>query len=140
MDEDGDDEDARPLAESLLLAVADLLFCPDFTVQGHKKSGPVSPPLLLTFHYTVIHMWQAFKSGLLPPPHGPRLITPAVQLEPNTCQYLVPKTFLNITLGFFINYRLGRDDISASYTYISCTDLKKKTFNNTILEVLEVYI
>uniref|UniRef100_A0A7N8XG47 HID1 domain containing n=1 Tax=Mastacembelus armatus TaxID=205130 RepID=A0A7N8XG47_9TELE len=36
--EDGDDEDARPLAESLLLAIADLLFCPDFTVQTHKRS------------------------------------------------------------------------------------------------------
>uniref|UniRef100_A0A3Q3LSZ2 HID1 domain containing n=1 Tax=Mastacembelus armatus TaxID=205130 RepID=A0A3Q3LSZ2_9TELE len=38
--EDGDDEDARPLAESLLLAIADLLFCPDFTVQTHKRSSP----------------------------------------------------------------------------------------------------
>uniref|UniRef100_A0A667ZPA2 HID1 domain containing n=1 Tax=Myripristis murdjan TaxID=586833 RepID=A0A667ZPA2_9TELE len=38
LDEGGDD-DARPLAESLLLAIADLLFCPDFTVQSHKKGG-----------------------------------------------------------------------------------------------------
>uniref|UniRef100_A0A8D3AGQ6 HID1 domain containing n=1 Tax=Scophthalmus maximus TaxID=52904 RepID=A0A8D3AGQ6_SCOMX len=38
LDADGDDE-ARPLAESLLLAVANLLFCPDFTVQSHKKSS-----------------------------------------------------------------------------------------------------
>uniref|UniRef100_A0A8C1FEF4 HID1 domain containing n=2 Tax=Cyprinus carpio TaxID=7962 RepID=A0A8C1FEF4_CYPCA len=37
-----EDEGARPLAESLLLAVADLLFCPDFTVQSHKKGRPVS--------------------------------------------------------------------------------------------------
>uniref|UniRef100_A0A8C9VAA4 HID1 domain containing n=1 Tax=Scleropages formosus TaxID=113540 RepID=A0A8C9VAA4_SCLFO len=36
----GDDDGARPLAESLLLAVADLLFCPDFTVQSHKKGSP----------------------------------------------------------------------------------------------------
>ncbi|XP_074900592.1 protein HID1 isoform X3 [Buteo buteo] len=35
---DEDDENARPLAESLLLAVADLLFCPDFTVQSHRRS------------------------------------------------------------------------------------------------------
>ncbi|XP_071763821.1 protein HID1b [Centroberyx gerrardi] len=41
LDEGGDDE-ARPLAESLLLAVADLLFCPEFTVQSHKKGGPES--------------------------------------------------------------------------------------------------
>ncbi|KAF7659054.1 hypothetical protein LDENG_00003910 [Lucifuga dentata] len=38
LDEDGEDE-ARPLAESLLLAIADLLFCPDFTIQSHKKNG-----------------------------------------------------------------------------------------------------
>ncbi|KAK0150177.1 Protein HID1 [Merluccius polli] len=40
-DELEDDESARPLAESLLLAVADLLFCPDFTVHSHKR-GPDS--------------------------------------------------------------------------------------------------
>lgn len=38
---DDDDDGARPLAESLLLAIADLLFCPDFTVQSHKRGGPV---------------------------------------------------------------------------------------------------
>nr|XP_055039516.1 protein HID1 [Misgurnus anguillicaudatus] len=40
-DED-DDEGARPLAESLLLALADLLFCPDFTVHSHKRGRPDS--------------------------------------------------------------------------------------------------
>lgn len=39
--EDSETE-ARPLAESLLLAISNLLFCPDFTVQTHKKSGLVS--------------------------------------------------------------------------------------------------
>ncbi|XP_078019859.1 protein HID1b [Epinephelus lanceolatus] len=39
LDEDGDVDEARPLAESLLLAIADLLFCPDFTAQSHKKSS-----------------------------------------------------------------------------------------------------
>nr|XP_020476590.1 protein HID1-like isoform X1 [Monopterus albus] len=38
-DELDDDDGARPLAESLLLAIADLLFCPDFTVHSHKR-GP----------------------------------------------------------------------------------------------------
>uniref|UniRef100_A0A8C6T7S9 HID1 domain containing n=1 Tax=Neogobius melanostomus TaxID=47308 RepID=A0A8C6T7S9_9GOBI len=33
-----EDDGARPLAESLLLAIADLLFCPDFTVHSHKRS------------------------------------------------------------------------------------------------------
>ncbi|XP_068610586.1 protein HID1b [Brachionichthys hirsutus] len=40
LDEDENDNEGRPLAESLLLAVADLLFCPDFTVQCHKKNNP----------------------------------------------------------------------------------------------------
>lgn len=40
-DEMYDDDGARPLAESLLLAIADLLFCPDFTVHSHRR-GPVS--------------------------------------------------------------------------------------------------
>ncbi|XP_041818575.1 protein HID1b [Chelmon rostratus] len=40
LDEDDNDDEARPLAESLLLAIADLLFCPDFTAQSHKKSSP----------------------------------------------------------------------------------------------------
>ncbi|XP_068455413.1 protein HID1b [Clinocottus analis] len=39
LDEDDDEDEARPLAESLLLAIADLLFCPDFTAQSHKKSS-----------------------------------------------------------------------------------------------------
>ncbi|XP_051927731.1 protein HID1b isoform X2 [Hippocampus zosterae] len=38
-DDDDDPDGARPLAESLLLAIADLLFCPDFTVQGRKRGG-----------------------------------------------------------------------------------------------------
>lgn len=40
--EDEGEDEARPLAESLLLAIADLLFCLDFTVQSTKKKGPVS--------------------------------------------------------------------------------------------------
>ncbi len=46
LDEDGDEDEARPLAESLLLAIADLLFCPNFTAQTHKKNSTVSlkPP------------------------------------------------------------------------------------------------
>uniref|UniRef100_A0AAQ5Z8X7 HID1 domain containing b n=1 Tax=Amphiprion ocellaris TaxID=80972 RepID=A0AAQ5Z8X7_AMPOC len=41
LDEDADDDEARPLAESLLLAIADLLFCPDFTIQSHKKTEDI---------------------------------------------------------------------------------------------------
>uniref|UniRef100_A0A8C9ZTE2 HID1 domain containing n=1 Tax=Sander lucioperca TaxID=283035 RepID=A0A8C9ZTE2_SANLU len=39
VDQYGEDNEARPLAESLLLAIADLLFCPDFTAQSHKKNA-----------------------------------------------------------------------------------------------------
>ncbi|XP_035515074.1 LOW QUALITY PROTEIN: protein HID1b [Morone saxatilis] len=39
LDEDDGDGEERPLAESLLLAIADLLFCPHFTAQSHKKNS-----------------------------------------------------------------------------------------------------
>lgn len=48
-DGDADDDGARPLAELLLLAVADLLFCPDFTVQSHRRGAPVSHYAVLVF-------------------------------------------------------------------------------------------
>ena len=35
-------EESVPLAQSLLNALCDLLFCPDFTVYSNKKVGPVS--------------------------------------------------------------------------------------------------
>lgn len=42
LDNEGEGKDeSRPLAESLLLTIADLLFCPDFTVQSHRN-GPDS--------------------------------------------------------------------------------------------------
>ncbi|XP_051769727.1 protein HID1b [Ctenopharyngodon idella] len=36
--DESDDESTRPLAESLLTAVSDLLFCPDFTVESHCRT------------------------------------------------------------------------------------------------------
>lgn len=36
----GTEDDATPLAQSLLNAICDLLFCPDFTVIGSKRAGP----------------------------------------------------------------------------------------------------
>ena len=36
------DEESMPLAQSLLNALCDLLFCPDFTVVSAKKAGVVS--------------------------------------------------------------------------------------------------
>lgn len=49
-------EDSLPLAQSLLNALCDLLFCPDFTVVSNKKLGPVSG---LNFHL------QFFKAVLI---------------------------------------------------------------------------
>ncbi|XP_030631630.1 protein HID1-like [Chanos chanos] len=57
-EEEGDDDYARPLAESLLLALADLLFCPDFTVQSHKKTGP-DPGEAMQSIDTCEYIWEA---------------------------------------------------------------------------------
>ncbi|TRY93317.1 hypothetical protein DNTS_029250 [Danionella cerebrum] len=40
--EEEEEDCGRPLAESLLLALADLLFCPDFTVHSHRRGRPDS--------------------------------------------------------------------------------------------------
>ncbi|MEE6528732.1 hypothetical protein FKM82_017239, partial [Ascaphus truei] len=60
MSQDDDDEEdgSRPLAESLLLAVADLLFCPDFTVQSHRKSGTDAPEDIHTLD-SCEYIWEA---------------------------------------------------------------------------------
>uniref|UniRef100_A0A673GGY0 Protein HID1-like n=1 Tax=Sinocyclocheilus rhinocerous TaxID=307959 RepID=A0A673GGY0_9TELE len=57
-DMEDEDEGARPLAESLLLAVADLLFCPDFTVQSHKKGRP-DARLIKTSLDSCEYIWEA---------------------------------------------------------------------------------
>ncbi|RXN08927.1 HID1-like protein [Labeo rohita] len=36
--DESEDECTRPLAESLLTAISDLLFCPDFTVESHSRT------------------------------------------------------------------------------------------------------
>ncbi|KAJ8251449.1 hypothetical protein GJAV_G00221470 [Gymnothorax javanicus] len=57
MDE-GEDDGARPLAESLLLAIADLLFCPDFTVQSYKKGAPDTAEDIHTID-SCEYIWEA---------------------------------------------------------------------------------
>ncbi|KAM9346205.1 protein HID1 isoform 1-T1 [Symphorus nematophorus] len=56
-DELDDDDGARPLAESLLLAIADLLFCPDFTVHSHKR-GPDSVESMQSID-SCEYIWEA---------------------------------------------------------------------------------
>ncbi|XP_060946325.1 protein HID1 isoform X2 [Limanda limanda] len=57
-DELDDDDGARPLAESLLLAIADLLFCPDFTVHSHRR-GPVSTRKSMQSIDSCEYIWEA---------------------------------------------------------------------------------
>uniref|UniRef100_A0A3Q2QIB7 HID1 domain containing n=1 Tax=Fundulus heteroclitus TaxID=8078 RepID=A0A3Q2QIB7_FUNHE len=58
LDEDVHENEARPLAESLLLAIADLLFCPDFTVQSHKKSNSDSSEEMRSID-SCEYIWEA---------------------------------------------------------------------------------
>ncbi|XP_072098370.1 protein HID1 [Mobula birostris] len=66
---EGDDETARPLAESLLLAIADLLFCPDFTVQSHRKPGPETAEDLHSID-SCEYIWEAGVGFAHSPPHS----------------------------------------------------------------------
>ncbi|KAM9336744.1 protein HID1b isoform 2-T2 [Symphorus nematophorus] len=58
LDGDEDDAEARPLAESLLLAISDLLFCPDFTAQSHKKSSSDAAEDIRTID-SCEYIWEA---------------------------------------------------------------------------------
>ncbi|XP_023676320.1 protein HID1 isoform X1 [Paramormyrops kingsleyae] len=57
-DGDADEDGARPLAELLLLAVADLLFCPDFTVQSHRRGAPDTAEDIQTLD-SCEYIWEA---------------------------------------------------------------------------------
>uniref|UniRef100_UPI00398F0113 protein HID1-like n=1 Tax=Pristiophorus japonicus TaxID=55135 RepID=UPI00398F0113 len=67
--DEGDDENARPLAESLLLAIADLLFCPDFTVQSHRKAGPETAEDIHSID-SCEYIWEAGVGFAHSPPHS----------------------------------------------------------------------
>uniref|UniRef100_A0A8C4ZUA7 HID1 domain containing n=1 Tax=Gadus morhua TaxID=8049 RepID=A0A8C4ZUA7_GADMO len=68
LDPDDDSDDARPLAESLLMAIADLLFCPDFTVRGHKKDGPSTEDIQSMD--SCEYIWEAGVGFAQSPPHN----------------------------------------------------------------------
>ncbi|PVD37614.1 hypothetical protein C0Q70_00210 [Pomacea canaliculata] len=55
--EEGENE-SPPLAQSLLNAVSDLLFCPDFTVTSARKSGPDNPEDMGTID-SCEYIWEA---------------------------------------------------------------------------------
>ncbi|XP_048846913.1 protein HID1-like isoform X2 [Brienomyrus brachyistius] len=54
-----DEEDSHPLAESLLLALADLLFCPDFTVQSQLRGGGPDTAESTQYLDSCEYIWEA---------------------------------------------------------------------------------
>ncbi|KAG1674803.1 Protein HID1 [Nymphon striatum] len=70
----GDDVDPEaesiPLAQSLINAVCDLLFCPDFTVAPTKKSGPDKPEDLQSID-SCEYIWEAGVGFAHSPLHVP---------------------------------------------------------------------
>ncbi|XP_057310816.1 protein HID1-like isoform X1 [Hydractinia symbiolongicarpus] len=61
------EETATPLAQSLVAAVCDLLFCPDFTVFA-KRSGPDNPEDLANID-SCAYIWEAGVGFASSPPH-----------------------------------------------------------------------
>ncbi|XP_076458656.1 protein HID1-like isoform X2 [Babylonia areolata] len=66
--EEGENE-SPPLAQSLLNAVSDLLFCPDFTVSSARKSGPDNPEDISTID-SCEYIWEAGVGFAHSPPHN----------------------------------------------------------------------
>ncbi|XP_066923547.1 protein HID1-like [Clytia hemisphaerica] len=64
---ENEDEPATPLAQSLVAAVCDLLFCPDFTVFA-KQSGPDNPDDLANID-SCAYIWEAGVGFASSPPH-----------------------------------------------------------------------
>ncbi|KAL8587675.1 cell wall biogenesis protein [Nucella lapillus] len=66
--EEGENE-SPPLAQSLLNAVSDLLFCPDFTVSSARKTGPDNPEDISTID-SCEYIWEAGVGFAHSPPHN----------------------------------------------------------------------
>ncbi|XP_072167716.1 protein HID1-like [Diadema setosum] len=62
------DEESLPLAQSLLAALSDLLFCPDFTVVAAKKAGPEKPDDPQSID-SCEYIWDAGVGCATAPPH-----------------------------------------------------------------------
>lgn len=63
-------EESLPLAHSLLNAICDLLFCPDFTVAANKKSGPDKAEDLQAID-SCEYIWEAGVGFAHSPPRYP---------------------------------------------------------------------
>ncbi|CAH0564929.1 unnamed protein product [Brassicogethes aeneus] len=66
----GEDDDSIPLAQSLLNAISDLLFCPDFTVVASRKSGPDKAEELNSID-SCEYIWEAGVGFAHSPPRNP---------------------------------------------------------------------
>lgn len=61
--------ESSPLAQSLLNALCDLLFCPDFTVQSNRKSGPDNPEDMGSID-SCEYIWESGVGFAHSPPHN----------------------------------------------------------------------
>lgn len=66
----GDEGESVPLAHSLIHALCDLLFCPDFTVTPNKKTGPDKHEDLQSID-SCEYIWEAGVGFASSPPHLP---------------------------------------------------------------------
>ncbi|XP_044729152.1 protein HID1 isoform X2 [Chrysoperla carnea] len=67
-----EDEESVPLAQSLINALCDLLFCPDFTVVGSRKLGPDKAEDLSAID-SCEYIWEAGVGFAHSPPRHPTL-------------------------------------------------------------------
>ncbi|XP_018561098.1 protein HID1 isoform X2 [Anoplophora glabripennis] len=74
-----DDDESVPLAQSLLNAVCDLLFCPDFTVLASRKSGPDKAEELSAID-SCEYIWEAGVGFAHSPPRNPTFDTNRTEL------------------------------------------------------------
>lgn len=74
-----EDDESVPLAQSLLNAVCDLLFCPDFTVLASRKSGPDKAEELSAID-SCEYIWEAGVGFAHSPPRNPTFDTNRTEL------------------------------------------------------------
>lgn len=70
-DETDSEIESLPLAQSLITALCDLLFCPDFTVSVTKRSGPDNPEDLQSID-SCEYIWEAGVGFAHSPTHVPQ--------------------------------------------------------------------
>ncbi|XP_034231416.1 protein HID1 [Thrips palmi] len=69
--QEGEETESSPLAVSLINAICDLLFCPDFTVAANKKAGPDKAEDLQAID-SCEYIWESGVGCATTPPHHPQ--------------------------------------------------------------------